>query len=277
MHPEDRCERCALRQAADLGRWQRGYFELASAEQPRRLDHRQAEAPHTSPDPCPTRNSPSWAAKIDIPTPGELDGSEPIDDPPAGCATWDQWCRHRWPPPVSSRLLLSASAIRRCWAPRRGLNPQHRDAGRSAGSMLAAEQDCDVVLRDEIGHPTLGVMSMRAPCRGSTDAKFHRAAAAIRRSATRASRSSSLVRDRSTDDGWAVGRTQSGGWAAGSWSGQSSRRPRLAPRIAREAVRFRPRRVDGTIRSPSDRFPDPAIVSGESPFGSHGTSWDPGA
>jgi hypothetical protein len=42
-----------------------------------------------------------WAAKIDIPTPGELDGSEPLDDPPAGFATWDEWCRHRWPPSVS--------------------------------------------------------------------------------------------------------------------------------------------------------------------------------
>jgi hypothetical protein len=42
-----------------------------------------------------------WAANIDIPTPGELDGSEPVDDPPAGFATWDEWRRHRWPPSVS--------------------------------------------------------------------------------------------------------------------------------------------------------------------------------
>jgi len=59
----------------------------------------------------------AWAAMIEIPSPGELDGSEPIDDPPAGFATWDEWCRHRWPPSVSWRLLLLASAIWRCWLP----------------------------------------------------------------------------------------------------------------------------------------------------------------
>ncbi len=32
---------------------------------------------------------------------GRSDGSEPIDDPPAGFATWDEWRRHRWPPSVS--------------------------------------------------------------------------------------------------------------------------------------------------------------------------------
>jgi hypothetical protein len=41
-----------------------------------------------------------WAAGFEIPTPGELDGSEPIDDPPAGFVTWDEWRRHRWPPSV---------------------------------------------------------------------------------------------------------------------------------------------------------------------------------
>jgi hypothetical protein len=39
-----------------------------------------------------------WAASIDIPTPGELDGSEPIDGSPAGFASWEEWRRHRWPP-----------------------------------------------------------------------------------------------------------------------------------------------------------------------------------
>jgi hypothetical protein len=38
-----------------------------------------------------------WAAKIDVPTPAELDGSEPIGDPPSGHATWTEWRRHRWP------------------------------------------------------------------------------------------------------------------------------------------------------------------------------------
>jgi hypothetical protein len=42
-----------------------------------------------------------WAAIISIPTPGELDGSEPIDGPPAGFATWHDWRKHRWPPAIS--------------------------------------------------------------------------------------------------------------------------------------------------------------------------------
>jgi len=41
-----------------------------------------------------------WAARIEIPTTGELDGSEPIDDPPSGFATWDEWRSERWPPSV---------------------------------------------------------------------------------------------------------------------------------------------------------------------------------
>jgi hypothetical protein len=42
----------------------------------------------------------AWATSIEVPTPGELDGSEPVDDRPAGFATWDDWRRHRWPPSV---------------------------------------------------------------------------------------------------------------------------------------------------------------------------------
>ena len=29
-----------------------------------------------------------------------LDGSEPVDDPPSGFTTWDEWRRRRWPPSV---------------------------------------------------------------------------------------------------------------------------------------------------------------------------------
>jgi predicted kinase len=97
-----RDERSALRQAAaDLGALvELRYFELSPAEQRRRLDQRQAAAPHTT-WPMSGEELTEWAAKIDIPTPGELDGSEPIDHPPAGFATWDEWRRHRWPPSVS--------------------------------------------------------------------------------------------------------------------------------------------------------------------------------
>jgi len=42
-----------------------------------------------------------WASKFQIPTPGELDGSEPIDDPPLGFASWQDWRKYRWPASVS--------------------------------------------------------------------------------------------------------------------------------------------------------------------------------
>jgi predicted kinase len=97
-----RDERSALRQAAaDLGAMvERHYFELTPAEQRRRVDQRQAQVPHTTWH-MSGEELAGWSASIDIPTPGELDGSEPIDDPPAGFATWDEWRRHRWPPSVS--------------------------------------------------------------------------------------------------------------------------------------------------------------------------------
>lgn len=97
-----RQERSALRQAAaDLGAIvEMRYFELTPDEQRRRLDRRQAEEPVTT-WPMSDKELAEWAASMDVPTPGELDGSEPIDHPPAGFATWDGWRRHRWPPSVS--------------------------------------------------------------------------------------------------------------------------------------------------------------------------------
>jgi predicted kinase len=97
-----RDERSALRQAAaDRGAVvEMHHFELDPAEQRRRLDQRQADAPHTT-WPMSDEELAEWAAKIDVPTPGELDGSELIDDPPDGFATWDEWRSYRWPPSVS--------------------------------------------------------------------------------------------------------------------------------------------------------------------------------
>jgi predicted kinase len=93
-----RDERSALRQAAaDAGAAVViCYFEVTAAEQRKRLDKRQAEAPHET-WPMSDQELAEWAAKIDIPTPGELDGSEPVGDPPAGFATWREWIGHRWP------------------------------------------------------------------------------------------------------------------------------------------------------------------------------------
>ncbi len=97
-----RDERSALRQAAaDLGAAvEMHYFELTPAEQRRRLDQRQAEASHTTWR-MSDEDLAAWSASIDIPTPGELGGTEPLDDPPSGFATWDEWRTHRWPPSVS--------------------------------------------------------------------------------------------------------------------------------------------------------------------------------
>jgi predicted kinase len=97
-----RDERSALRQAAvDLGAVvDMQYLEVTPAEQRRRLAQRRTEAPQTS-WPMSDEELTRWAAVIDVPTPGELDGSEPLDDPPAGSATWEQWRSARWPPSVS--------------------------------------------------------------------------------------------------------------------------------------------------------------------------------
>ncbi|MDT0276478.1 AAA family ATPase [Blastococcus sp. DSM 46792] len=97
-----RDERSALRQAAaDRGAVvEMRYFVATPAEQRRRIDRRQAEAPHTT-WPMSDQELAGWAAAMEVPTPGELDGSEPVDEPPDGFATWDEWRGHRWPPAVS--------------------------------------------------------------------------------------------------------------------------------------------------------------------------------
>jgi predicted kinase len=97
-----RDERCALRQlAADVGAAVViCYFELTPAEQRKRLDQRLAEAPHET-WPMSEQELAEWTSKIDVPTSAELDGSEPIGDPPSGFATWREWSASRWPPSVS--------------------------------------------------------------------------------------------------------------------------------------------------------------------------------
>jgi predicted kinase len=97
-----RDERSALRQAAaDIGAAVViYYFELTPAEQRKHLDQRLAEAPHET-WPISKHELAEWASKIDIPTSAELDGSEPIGDPPDGFATWHEWTAHRWPPSVT--------------------------------------------------------------------------------------------------------------------------------------------------------------------------------
>ena len=97
-----RDERSALRQAAaDIGAAVViCYVELTPAEQRKRLDQRLAQAPHET-WPISEQELAEWASKIDLPTSAELDGSEPIGDPPDGFATWREWTAHRWPPSVT--------------------------------------------------------------------------------------------------------------------------------------------------------------------------------
>lgn len=95
-------ERSALRAAAaGLGATvEMLYCEVSPEEQRRRLDQRQDESPHTT-WPMSDEELGEWAARIDVPTRAELDGSEPLDDPPAGFASWEQWRGLRWPPSVT--------------------------------------------------------------------------------------------------------------------------------------------------------------------------------
>ncbi|HST24807.1 MAG TPA: ATP-binding protein [Gaiellaceae bacterium] len=96
-----RDERSALRQAAaDVGASVvMCYFELTPDEQRQRLDQRSAEAPHET-WPITDGELAEWAAKFDVPTAAELDGSEPIGEPPDGFSNWAEWIRHRWSPSV---------------------------------------------------------------------------------------------------------------------------------------------------------------------------------
>ena len=98
-----RDERSSLRQAAaDRGAdVDMRYFEVPPDEQRRRLAARLADAPHTT-WPLSDDEVASYAAVISVPTPGELAGTEAIDDPPDGFATWGDWRAERWPPAVTA-------------------------------------------------------------------------------------------------------------------------------------------------------------------------------
>ena len=97
-----RDERSALRQAAaDRGaNVGMAYLELSLIEQRRRLDQRQADEPHTT-WPISDTELAGWVEVMDVPTSGEVDGSEPIDNPPRGFGSWDEWRAVRWPATIA--------------------------------------------------------------------------------------------------------------------------------------------------------------------------------
>lgn len=96
-----RDERSALRQAAaDRGAGvEMHYFEVSTAEQRRRLDQRLADEPHTT-WPISEEELAGWSDVMQIPTPAEVDCTEPIDGPPPGFGSWDRWRWNRWPPSI---------------------------------------------------------------------------------------------------------------------------------------------------------------------------------
>jgi predicted kinase len=93
-----RDERSALRYAgaqagASVVMW---YAPITMEEQRRRHDIRGSTDPQAT-WPMSDEELISWAASFNVPTIGELDGTEPIDPPPAGFATWPKWMQQRWP------------------------------------------------------------------------------------------------------------------------------------------------------------------------------------
>lgn len=97
-----RDERSALRQAAiDCGaRAEVHYFPVTPMEQRRRIGRRHAEAPETT-WPMSEEDLAHWSSAFEIPSRGEVDGTEPIDAPPPGFETWQVWRAHRWPQAVT--------------------------------------------------------------------------------------------------------------------------------------------------------------------------------
>lgn len=72
-----------------------------------RLQKRLADAPHET-WPLSDEELAGFAKNFQVPSAGELDGSEPIDSPPDGFANWAEWIQHRWPPSVPSHASVRA-------------------------------------------------------------------------------------------------------------------------------------------------------------------------
>jgi predicted kinase len=95
-------ERSALRYAGDdagasVVMW---YAPITLEEQRTRQVIRLAEDPDTT-WPMADEELITWQGWFNVPTSGELDGTEPIDPPPAGFASWSEWTHQRWPASVT--------------------------------------------------------------------------------------------------------------------------------------------------------------------------------
>lgn len=75
------------------------YNDVPAAQRRARLLARLADAPHET-WPMSDDELRAWADQFDVPTPGELDATEPLDEPPPEFGTWAEWMADRWPPAV---------------------------------------------------------------------------------------------------------------------------------------------------------------------------------
>jgi len=93
-----RDERSALRLAgADTGASVMLWYAPITLDEQRRRHVVRFESDPQGTWPMSDEELATWQTWFDEPTPGELDGSEPIDPPPTGFATWHDWLQQRWP------------------------------------------------------------------------------------------------------------------------------------------------------------------------------------
>lgn len=97
-----RDERSALRQAtADRGA-QAVVLAFSATRDEQLLRHAQRLAAEPgSTWPITEQELDAWARSYQEPTPGEIDGSEPIDAPPPPFSSWDDWRADRWPSAIT--------------------------------------------------------------------------------------------------------------------------------------------------------------------------------
>jgi predicted kinase len=93
-----RDERSALRYVGDQAgasvvMW---YAPITREEQRRRHCIRLSADPDTT-WPMSDEELNTWEGWFNVPTHGELDGTDPIDPPPDGFASWPEWMQQRWP------------------------------------------------------------------------------------------------------------------------------------------------------------------------------------
>src|SRR5699024_12589080 len=93
---------------------------------PARGDRRLAEEPHTT-WPISDAELASWAGSFERMTPTELDGSEPVPDPPTGFAAWAAWRADRWPARIDRGPAPRAMVSRPQRAPDASRGPARLD------------------------------------------------------------------------------------------------------------------------------------------------------